>query len=251
MLRPAQVVAVHPSRRTVDLVFMDNGQRVADAPVLIGVTASDSGGWTVPSVPLPADEQQASAGSPSGRRMVALCGFSDGHSVVLSMESAGQSSVAFSEQDRACYRHPSGTYATVAPDGTIEVMHASGAHLRTGDGPTAAIPGMPAAGAGAAPTVTLKTSNVELKIAPGGNPFPSRFDFAVRPEDLSHQEPSRMQAHQTLGGAWVDAFDRGLSTITISGHNGWRGCLVDHRADVVGSRRRFCRFRGPDTLAPA
>ena len=59
-----------------------------------------------------------------------------------------------------------------------------------------------------------------LEGGPGGD---VRFDFAVRPEDLQRQEPPRLMVNQTLGGAWAGAFGRGVSTITLSGHPGWRG----------------------------
>lgn len=49
------------------------------------------------------------------------------------------------------------------------------------------------------------------------------MDLILRPENLTRQEPSRLAVVQTLGGGWVDDFDRGLSTITIAGHLGWRG----------------------------
>lgn len=57
----------------------------------------------------------------------------------------------------------------------------------------------------------------------GGTGGYVRFDFAIRPEDLTVTEPSRMQVMQTLGGAWADAFDRGVASINLAGHNGWRG----------------------------
>lgn len=44
----------------------------------------------------------------------------------------------------------------------------------------------------------------------------------VRPEDLTRQDPSRVNVNQTLGGAWVDSFGAGVPIITISGHTGWR-----------------------------
>ena len=52
-----------------------------------------------------------------------------------------------------------------------------------------------------------------------------RFDLAIRPEDLTVSEPSRLAVQQTLAGAWVDSFDRGLATISLSGTLGWRGSL--------------------------
>lgn len=56
----------------------------------------------------------------------------------------------------------------------------------------------------------------------GGQPS-VRMNLAVRPEDLTRSETSRLAIQQTLGGAWADAFDRGIATINISGTNGWRG----------------------------
>lgn len=167
-MRLAQVVAVHPGRRTVDLVFTDTGQRAADVPVMAGITATDSGGWMVPDVPRPTSEQDAAGGNPTGRRMLALCGDIYGRPVVVSIVSPGVSGTQPTEQNRAIYQHPSGSYATIAPDGTIEVKHSSGSHLRIGTGATAAVPGASNPSGGSAPTVTLKTGNVELMIAPDG-----------------------------------------------------------------------------------
>jgi len=45
----------------------------------------------------------------------------------------------------------------------------------------------------------------------------------IRPEDLTRTDTSRISAQQTLGGiAWADNFGRGIPTINISGHTGWR-----------------------------
>lgn len=58
----------------------------------------------------------------------------------------------------------------------------------------------------------LAVNNVELGF----------FTFPIKPEELTRNEPSRVSAVNSLGGAWVDSFGRGLSTITISGNTGWR-----------------------------
>lgn len=55
----------------------------------------------------------------------------------------------------------------------------------------------------------------------GGNSGDISVSLVIRPEDLTRVEPSRMSVEQTLGGAWVDDFGPGLSTINISGHTGW------------------------------
>jgi hypothetical protein len=47
-------------------------------------------------------------------------------------------------------------------------------------------------------------------------------NLVIRPEDLTRTEPSRLTVQQTVGGAFVDNFGRGLGTITIAGHTGWR-----------------------------
>lgn len=49
--------------------------------------------------------------------------------------------------------------------------------------------------------------------------------LTIRPEDLTRTEPSRVAVHQTLGrdvAGWVDNFGRGLPSVTIAGHTGWR-----------------------------
>ncbi|MGC1304607.1 MAG: hypothetical protein WA840_19735 [Caulobacteraceae bacterium] len=47
--------------------------------------------------------------------------------------------------------------------------------------------------------------------------------LSIRPEDLSRDDPSRQTVTQTLGGAWLDDFGAGVSTIHIRGNTGWRG----------------------------
>ena len=71
----------------------------------------------------------------------------------------------------------------------------------------------------------------------GGAQPPVTFVFGIRPEDLRHTEPSRITAQQTLGGANVDAFGAGLSTISMSGHNGWRGGLLLSGEDLFAALR--------------
>jgi hypothetical protein len=45
--------------------------------------------------------------------------------------------------------------------------------------------------------------------------------LVLRPEDLTRNEPGLLTPTQTLGGAWIDDWGRGISTIQISGHTGW------------------------------
>ncbi len=45
----------------------------------------------------------------------------------------------------------------------------------------------------------------------------------LRPEELTRTDISRSTVTQTLGGAFIDSFGKGLPTVQISGHTGWRG----------------------------
>lgn len=174
-LRMAKVVAVHPQRRTVDLVFLDNAQRVANVQVMTPDASTDSGSWSVPDVPRPRAEGTADTLDPTGRNLIAVCAFMGRRPIVQGFLHPARAQVAFKEQNRQVHRHPSGAYTTIAPDGSIEVVHPSGAYLRIGTGghqdlgPLAAdgnwvIPG------GAAPAqVTLATAGFTLTILPNGS----------------------------------------------------------------------------------
>lgn len=167
MIRFAQVIAVHPSRRSVALVMLDDGSRYAEARVL-DTAASDSGFWAVPSVALPRRETEAGGISPNGRTLNAAVALCDGRAVVIGFISP-LNGMAVTEQDRAVYRHPSGAYMTIGPDGSMEAFHPSGTYFRIGEGEHAAVPGLAAVPPGAAPAqVTLQTADVKLTVKPGG-----------------------------------------------------------------------------------
>jgi hypothetical protein len=44
----------------------------------------------------------------------------------------------------------------------------------------------------------------------------------INPQEMSQREATRAQVFQTLGGAYVDDFGRGLPKVSISGNTGWR-----------------------------
>lgn len=46
--------------------------------------------------------------------------------------------------------------------------------------------------------------------------------LAIRPEELTRTDPSRLTVRQTLAGAWLDNFGAGVPGIVISGTTGWR-----------------------------
>lgn len=62
----------------------------------------------------------------------------------------------------------------------------------------------------------------------------------IRPEELTRTEPSRITVVNSLSGAWLDDFGRGLSTINISGHTGWgQGDRPDGASQFAMLRDQF------------
>lgn len=66
-----------------------------------------------------------------------------------------------------------------------------------------------------------KFANVSFALHDGEEPL-LLFHLPIRPEELTRAEPSRVSVVNSLDGAWVDSFGRGLSNITLSGNTGWR-----------------------------
>lgn len=172
-IRFARVVATHPSRRTVDLVFLDTGYRCGDVPVLASVLGTDCGVWSVPDAPKPATESEAGGIAPTGRTVLAACGFVQDRPIVLGFVQPDGGQMAFDEQNRTVYRHPSGSYVTVAPDGSIEAYHSGGGYVRIGSGDHEDLGGKAADGnwslpGNNAPTITVATAGVKATIRPDG-----------------------------------------------------------------------------------
>lgn len=173
--RLARVIAVHPASRTVDVVFLDTGNRVAGLQVMSGDVGSDCGSWDVPSVKPYPSEAGPDQIDPAGRNVIARCTTIHGRWVVAGFMSPQDSQMNFTEQNRSVKRHASGAYTTVAPDGSIETYHPSGAFLRIGTGGHQDLNDVSAdknwkTPAGAPPAqITLHTAGFTLTILPDGS----------------------------------------------------------------------------------
>lgn len=66
------------------------------------------------------------------------------------------------------------------------------------------------------------------------------FYLPLRPEELSYELPSRNSVQQTLGGAWLDSFGRGVDTITLSGNTSWRGTETEDGSALFQKLRNRC-----------
>lgn len=134
MLSFAQVTAVHPSRRTFDMVDVCTGQPFAEITGVVPHLSTDSGSWNTPAATAPASDAQAGGVNPSGRTVMAVYALYRGRPVILGFHQPSGGQMAFTEDNREVHRHPSGAYTTIAPDGSIETYHPSGAYVRIGAG---------------------------------------------------------------------------------------------------------------------
>jgi hypothetical protein len=77
------------------------------------------------------------------------------------------------------------------------------------------------------------------------------YSLNIRPEELTRYEPSRLAVQQALGGAWIDGFDRGIVTIKIQGHTGWRGTTptaVGGASNGLSGEDQFAQLRATSFL---
>ena len=189
MMRLAQVVRVNQTRRTVDLVYLDDREPVRDA-VVMGKASNTGGRWDVPDVSKPVNAQATGTVTPATPSMVAVVDVIYGNPVVLGFVPALGNQVAVTEANLEIDRHPSGVVQTIEADGSIQTIHPGGVTLRIGT-PALLDPATVAAdqnwhvAAGTPPTVTLITPKASLVIDPatGNVTVVSQGDVSVTAKD--------------------------------------------------------------------
>lgn len=174
MIGFAQVVAVYPAVRRVDLVDMDTGRPYGNAIVLSDDCSTAGGSWNVPSVDRPSGTAADETSLPAQGAVCAYALAAGGRPVVLGMCRVYGDQIVFNQQDRQITRHAkSGAYWTTAPDGSMEMWHPSGSYFRIGTGahedlaPLCAGKWVVPEGT-AIPTITLATPNFSAVINPDG-----------------------------------------------------------------------------------
>lgn len=90
----------------------------------------------------------------------------------------------------------------------------------------------------APPSQKFRTISFTLSGVPGA--ADKYFVFSLRPEDVTASEVSRLTVQQTLGGAWADSFDKGITSINLSGHHGWHGGILLSGEDLFRAMRATC-----------
>lgn len=131
-MKLAKVVAVRPGNK-VDLVFLDNGQRVPGVPVMADLASSSSGqlGLVTPDAQGEADPYDAP--SRSGRDLIACVGFYGPAPVVQGFLFPEVSEMIFEDKDRYLLRTASDFVHTVDGNGNAEWWHPGGAYIRMGE----------------------------------------------------------------------------------------------------------------------
>lgn len=176
MIKLAQVTQVYPRSRKVDLVFLDSRLACAGVSVMSGSVGSDYGVWDMPAADRPSSQSGVGAFNPGGRNIIAVCGLFGARSerpVVLGFLRPADSVLSFTQDNREVHLHPSGTYTTVAPDGSFEVYNSGGGYIRIGTGAHENLAGVAANGwnepSAAVPTITASNGHGSIVIDPSGN----------------------------------------------------------------------------------
>jgi len=131
----ARVVAIHPASHTVDLVFVQDGRRVAGVKVLSGSASGSSGLSDLhqPTVSNPGDPYATD--DTNDRDVIAVVGTFGHLPVVLGFLFPEVAQCCFNDVDRLVYRHASDAYFTIDSAANAEFTHPSGAYLRVGTNP--------------------------------------------------------------------------------------------------------------------
>ena len=170
------VTAVDPASITCDLVMTDNGQPMKAVPIATGDLSTNGGTVSLPSVPLPASANDVGKLAQGKNQLVAHCAFDrHGFPSIYGFSHPAGGQMGFKQADRTVHRHAkTGTYWTIAPDGSLEMWHASGAYLRIGTGghedlaPLAADGNWKVPATLPTPTFTLQVGGASIGISPGG-----------------------------------------------------------------------------------
>lgn len=133
MMRTGIVVATHPEDHSVDLVMVDNGERLIGVQVATPGGSTRSGTVDLPAVPEKKDKWSIT--HETGQDMKALVGFVRGQPVVAGFLYP-QINQMLSQDPKLRYsRHQSDVEWMIDGDGNIQLNHPGGAYIRIGETP--------------------------------------------------------------------------------------------------------------------
>lgn len=133
MMRTGIVVATHPEDHSVDLVMVDNGERLIGVQVATPSGSTRSGTVDLPAVPEKKDKWDIT--QETGQDMKALVGFVRGQPVVTGFLYPQINQVLQKDPKMRYSRHQSDVEWMIDGDGNIQLNHPGGAYIRIGETP--------------------------------------------------------------------------------------------------------------------
>lgn len=133
MIELARVVAIHPDAHAVDVVLLRTGQRAAGVPLMTSGASTATGVTDLPPVTAPdGDDRWNVPARGQSDMLVVLAPTPGGNWIAIGSLFPQINAVLNAEAGRRVYRHSSGAWHMIAPDGTVTIGHPSGAVICMG-----------------------------------------------------------------------------------------------------------------------
>ncbi|WP_288075268.1 hypothetical protein [Pseudomonas sp.] len=132
-LRQGVVVATHPEDHSVDLVMVDNGERLTGVQVVTPNGSARTGTVDMPSVPERKDKWDITQNT--GQDMKAMVAYVGRNPVVLGFLYPQINQMLFNDPKTRVSRHQSDVISTIDGDGNISLQHPGGAFIQIGEKP--------------------------------------------------------------------------------------------------------------------
>lgn len=132
-MRKGIVVATHPEDHSVDLVMVDNGERLVGVQVMTSNASSRSGTVDMPAVPEKKDKWDIT--KDTGQEMHAIVDYVGRTPVVTGYLFPQVNQMLFKDPKMRFSRHQSDVMSYTDGDGNFGIMHPSGAFIQVGEKP--------------------------------------------------------------------------------------------------------------------
>lgn len=132
-LRQGVVVATHPEDHSVDLVMVDNGERLIGVQVQTPSGSSRTGTVDMPEVPERKNKWDIT--KPTGQDMIAFVDYVGRNPIVTGFRFPQINQMLFKDPKMRFSRHQSDVMSYIDGDGNLGIMHPSGAFIQIGEKP--------------------------------------------------------------------------------------------------------------------
>lgn len=132
-MRKGIVVATHPEDHSVDLVMVDNGERLTGVQVMTPTGSARTGSVDLPAVPEKKDKWDIT--KEDGQDMHAIVDYVGRNPVVTGFLYPQINQMLFKDPKMRFNRHQSDVMSYTDGDGNFGIMHPSGAFIQVGEKP--------------------------------------------------------------------------------------------------------------------